>query len=130
MSCMWRRSSAGLLLSTTGLGAMFSIALAGCANGPANISDHSHPLSAMAAVTIKATDADVFDPISTKAKVGDVVEWTNVGTHPHNINIDTQPTLDGDLAPGTRWQLRFSRAGTYSYRCTIHPNMTAQVTVG
>jgi plastocyanin len=34
------------------------------------------------------------------------------------------------LQQGNRWQVQFTTAGTYKYRCTFHPGMTGQITVG
>jgi hypothetical protein len=33
------------------------------------------------------------------------------------------------LSQGQTWSYTFSKAGTYSYICSIHPNMTGSITV-
>jgi plastocyanin len=83
-----------------------------------------------AAVTIDATDNLQFSPSSQTAKVGQVVGWKNTGSVLHNITFDTEGALtDSALAPGGSWEVKFSKAGTYSFKCTIHPGMDGKITV-
>ncbi|GAC1338840.1 MAG: hypothetical protein NVSMB29_05230 [Candidatus Dormibacteria bacterium] len=83
-----------------------------------------------AKVSIKATDADAFDPKTQSAAVGDVVEWTNSGSQAHNITFaDDQNVGDQSFNGGDKWQIKFTKAGTYKYQCTIHPGMDGEITV-
>jgi plastocyanin len=80
--------------------------------------------------TVQATDALKFDPGSVSAHVGDIVKWSNTGTVMHTVTFDGKPSLsDVSLQPGGTWEVKFDAAGTYAYRCTIHPGMTGTVTV-
>jgi hypothetical protein len=61
--------------------------------------------------------------------VGDTVTWRNTGQAPHNATADdgsfkTQTIENGQSASHT-----FNQAGTFSYICTIHPNMKGTVRV-
>jgi plastocyanin len=59
-----------------------------------------------------------------------VIEWTNPGTVAHTITFDTATSLsDPTIAPGGTWEVKFSKAGTYTYKCTIHPGMDGKLTV-
>lgn len=83
-----------------------------------------------ATVKIDATDKLQFSPTSSTAHVGDIVEWTNSGTVQHTVTFDTQQSLsDPSLTPGGTWEVKFSQAGTYNYKCTIHPGMNGTITV-
>jgi plastocyanin len=83
-----------------------------------------------AAVKIQATDQLQFSPSSQSASVGQVIEWTNPGTVAHTITFDTATSLsDPTIAPGGTWEVKFSKAGTYTYKCTIHPGMDGKLTV-
>ncbi len=83
-----------------------------------------------AKVMLKATDADQFDPKTTSAAVGDVVEWTNAGSQAHNITFaDDQNINDQAFNGGDKWQIKFTKAGSYKYQCTIHPGMEGEVDV-
>ena len=82
-------------------------------------------------VKVSATDALAFDPKTSTAKVGQIVQWANTGTVPHNITFSGNASGLDDTAfsPGSTWQVKFTAAGTYQYQCTIHPGMTATITV-
>jgi len=82
-----------------------------------------------AKVMIKATDANQFDPKTQSAAVGDVVEWENSGTAGHNITFDDSTVNDTAFGGGAKWQIKFTKAGSYKYQCTIHPGMTAEIDV-
>jgi plastocyanin len=86
--------------------------------------------SGTAVATVKETDDLKFDPATATAKVGDIVEFTNVGTTPHNVTFDggvASPTMSG----GDKWMGKFTKAGSYKYVCTFHaPGMAGTITVG
>lgn len=84
----------------------------------------------IAKVTVKASDADMFDPKAQSAAVGDVVEWTNTGSQSHNITFaGDQNVGDQTFSAGDKWQIKFTKAGTYKYQCTIHPGMEGEIDV-
>lgn len=82
------------------------------------------------AVNVAATDQLQFSPSSQTAKVGQVIEWKNTGSVAHTITFDTATSLsDPTIAPGGTWEVKFTKPGTYTYKCTIHPGMTGSITV-
>ena len=83
-----------------------------------------------AAEKVSATADLKFTPATVSAKVGDVIEWTNTGSVPHNVTFDDPTLTSPTLNQNDTWQVKFSTAGTYSYTCTFHPGMNGQVTVG
>lgn len=80
---------------------------------------------------VQATDDLKFVPATSTAKVGDIVEWDNTGQVPHTITFASpnDSLSDSMLNPSQKWQVKFVTAGTYSYKCTIHPGMTGTITV-
>ena len=123
-----------------GAGAAIALALAACGNGAPETSSSgttgggctagkASAGTATADVKIDAKDALVFDPTSITAKVGQVVQWTNAGTVLHNITFDQGCLTDNSFQPSATWEITFSQAGTYSYKCTIHPGMDAKITI-
>jgi plastocyanin len=70
-----------------------------------------------------------FSPASTTIAVGDTVTWHNSGQAPHNATADDGSFKTPDLNPGASASQRFSTAGTFSYICTIHPNMHGTIRV-
>lgn len=78
-----------------------------------------------ASVTIKDF---AFSPASLDVAVGETVTWTNEDSAPHTVTGD-DGIDSGNLALGKSFTHTFKSAGTFSYRCSIHPDMTGAVTV-
>jgi plastocyanin len=70
-----------------------------------------------------------FSPASVSVAVGDTVTWRNTGQAPHNAVADDGSFKTADLNQGESASHRFSQEGTFSYLCTIHPQMTGTVRV-
>jgi plastocyanin len=119
--------------SLLGLGAIAVALLAGCGGGSAppvsggSSSGSSGGAAGFAAkvtgvpatVTVQETDQFQFVPSTTTVKVGQVVLWTNQGTTVHNVTFQPGPASD-TMNHGDRFELRFTKPGTYSYVCTFH----------
>ena len=73
-----------------------------------------------------------FSPNNITVKVGTTVTWTNQDSVEHDIVAD-DGISDGPkselLAKGKSYSFTFSKAGTYTYHCSVHPDMTGTVTV-
>ena len=123
-------------LSVLSLVAVASLLLVSCSAGqatplPAGTSTPqspagAQPVSSTAAVTIKGF---AFDPASITVKVGTAVTWTNKDSAPHTITGDKGDWDSGRIAQGGTYTRTFDQAGTYAYKCTIHPTMTGAVVV-
>lgn len=62
--------------------------------------------------------------------VGTKITWTNQDTAPHTVTSVTGTELNSaKLAKGQSYSHTFTKAGTYDYYCTVHPNMKATVIV-
>jgi plastocyanin len=74
-----------------------------------------------------------FDPDQLSVAPGTTVTWVNEGQAPHTVTSTDGKELDSaTLQPGDTYSFTFKEddAGeTYAYQCTIHPQMTASVTV-
>jgi hypothetical protein len=70
-----------------------------------------------------------FSPASVSVAVGDTVTWRNTGQAPHNATADDGSFKTPTLNNGQSASHTFTRAGTFSYICTIHPNMQGTVRV-
>lgn len=73
-----------------------------------------------------------YVPESVNVKVGDTVTWTQVDKVKHTVTIVTGPENfdSGLLSAGQTFSYTFTKPGTYSYKCTPHPNMRGEVIVG
>lgn len=71
-----------------------------------------------------------FNPASADAKVGEKVSWTNGDDVAHTVTFDdTALGGSGSLSNGNSFDMTFSKAGTFTYHCKIHPSMKGSVTV-
>ncbi len=78
------------------------------------------------AVTISGS---AFAPVNLTVAAGTTVQWTNKDNIAHTVTADDGSFGSAHLANGGTFTQTFAAAGTYSYHCSIHPSMTAQVTV-
>ena len=70
-----------------------------------------------------------FTPQEIKVKAGTTITWTNRDDIPHTVtstdSVFKSKTLDTD----DKFTTTFTKTGTYSYFCSIHPKMTGKVIV-
>jgi plastocyanin len=87
-------------------------------------------------VVIKMQDMPPsFQPSSVTIKVGDTVEWENVGNSVHHATDDHDMAIKKDdvaspsgelvfdsgfLQPGGTFKHTFTTPGTYKYVCVVH----------
>ena len=87
-------------------------------------------LTAVAAATENVTIVDFeFTPASITIQQGDTVTWTNEGPTAHSATASDGSFDTGIFSAGGSRSETFNEAGTVSYICTPHPNMTGTITV-
>ena len=88
--------------------------------------------SEVAATTAVTIENLTYSPATIRVKVGDTVTWTNQDSTQHNVVAD-DPSSDAPdgplLSKGETYKFTFTKAGTYNYHCTPHPQMQATVIV-
>jgi plastocyanin len=70
-----------------------------------------------------------FAPASVTVAVGTTVTWTNRDSATHTVTADDRSFKSDKLANGATFSQTFTTAGTFTYHCSIHPSMTATITV-
>ena len=70
-----------------------------------------------------------FNPQTLTVSVNTTVKWTNNDAISHTVTSDTNLFNSGTLSPGGTFSFQFTSAGTFKYHCSIHPDMTATITV-
>jgi plastocyanin len=94
--------------------------------GSSRVTASNQPSATNVAVKI---DNFVFGPQAITVPVGTTVTWTNSDDIPHTaVSIDgvfKSKVMDTD----EKFSYTFTKAGTYSYYCSVHPKMTGQVVV-
>jgi len=70
-----------------------------------------------------------FSPATITVPVGTTVRWTNHDDIPHTVVSDDKTFKSKVLDTDEQFTYTFSKPGTYSYFCSIHPRMTGKVVV-
>src|SRR5215813_11383301 len=74
-----------------------------------------------------------FDPVTVTVHQGDTVEWMNHDNVPHTATEDVEgkkPAFDsGNINTGMAWRYVAQKKGSYTYICTLHPNMQGTLIV-
>ena len=93
---------------------------------PPSVAANDQPSAANAEVKI---DNFVFGPQTLTVPVGATVTWTNKDDIPHTTvstdGVFKSKVMDTD----EKFSYTFTKAGTYSYFCSVHPKMTGKVVV-
>ncbi|MGZ4287237.1 MAG: cupredoxin domain-containing protein [Solirubrobacteraceae bacterium] len=123
-------------LRSSNLLVLLGLLVAGCGSG----TESSSGVTKKAAVSTVPAGRTVrivmrslaFNPPAVRAKVGQTVIWTNEDNAPHNVTYVSGPRFRSSrpkLRPGARFSLTLDHPGTIDYYCSIHPWMTATITV-
>ncbi len=89
----------------------------------------------LAVVAARAADLDVkidnftFSPQRLTVKAGTTVTWINKDDIPHTVASSTKAFKSKALDTDDKFSFTFTTPGTYEYFCSLHPHMTATVTV-
>jgi len=86
------------------------------------------PASAPAATSSVDIVNFAFTPAAITIKSGAAVTWTNKDADAHTVAITGAP-VSRPLQTGETYVHTFGQPGTYSYICTIHPQMHGTVVV-
>src|ERR1700740_1580189 len=91
--------------------------------GSSRVTATDQPSTASVAVKI---DNFVFAPQAITVPVGTTVTWTNSDDIPHTT-VSTDGVLKSTVMDtDEKFSYTFTKAGTYSYYCSVHPKMTGQ----
>ena len=94
--------------------------------GSSRVAASDQPSAANVAVKI---DNFVFGPQAITVPVGTTVTWTNSDDIPHTA-VSTEGVFKSKVMDtNEKFSYTFTKAGTYSYYCSVHPKMTGQVVV-
>jgi plastocyanin len=70
-----------------------------------------------------------FEPATLEISAGASVSWTNTGQVVHTVTADNGAFNSGEMSPGATVTGTFNTPGTYTYHCSIHPDMTGTLIV-
>jgi len=70
-----------------------------------------------------------YDPTPLTIHVNDTVTFVNDDDEPHTVTADDKSFDSDGLDTSQTWKHTFTKAGTYSYFCEVHPFMKASIIV-
>ena len=71
-----------------------------------------------------------FGPMTSAVAPGTTVTWINNDDVPHTVVSDDKTTFKSRaLDTGEKFSYTFAKPGKYSYFCSVHPKMTAEIVV-
>jgi plastocyanin len=77
--------------------------------------------------TTVAISGFAFKPATLNTTVGKTVTWRNSDAAPHTATA--AQFSSPQLSKGGSYKRRFTRAGTYTYLCALHPGMKGKIVV-
>ena len=114
------------------------LAAAGCGNSSSSSSSSSKKKKKKTSTTTSSGGPGVvmqnisFNPKDVSVNVGDTVTWTNNESVSHDVTSDDgtfKSGPSGGMSQGDNYSYKFTKPGSFAYKCTIHPNMTGKVEV-
>lgn len=94
---------------------------------PAGASE-SQPQGGSGSARVRMVD-ERFRPRTITVARGTLVRWVNRGNQDHTTTSNSGLWSSGRVDPGDSFRRRFQQAGTFAYRCTIHPQMRGTIIV-
>ncbi len=120
----WRYVASAFVIS-----AVLVLSVAGCSgSGYSGTGTGNAPAGAASGAGTIIEDNKQFTPSTLTVKVGDKVTFSNRDSVPHDVVIGA--TDLGVQQPNQDVTWTAAQDGTFPFKCTIHPSMTGQVTVG
>jgi len=108
-----------------GLGCSLAIALGVFGSSPVSKAQQK----ANGPVQVKI-DNFSFAPTPLTIQAGTTVQWVNRDDIPHTVVSDDKTTFKSKpMDTDENFSYTFSKPGTYTYFCSIHPKMTGKVVV-
>jgi plastocyanin len=74
-------------------------------------------------------DNFVFSPNTVTVPAGSTLHWTNHDDIPHNVVSDDKSFKSKVMDTDESFSYTFTKPGTYTYFCSIHPKMTGKIVV-
>ena len=71
----------------------------------------------------------MFQPMSLTVKAGSTVTWTNMDEEPHTVVSSSGLFRSNGLDTKDTFSYKFDKAGTYTFVCSIHPQMVGTIIV-
>ncbi len=118
-----------------GLVILVTLLVGACSNSATTAPSAASPGGAPGAQSVTIQNFS-FQPTSLTVRVGSTVTWTNKDGTGHTVTADDGSFKSNTIRTGTTYDMTgtsfkqtFTKAGTYSYHCSIHTSMKGTITV-
>jgi len=120
----------GALLVAVAGGALVLPAAGQTVTEPPTFSVTQHKVHVVLMVLDMKTAEFLYEPKTLVVHVGDTIEWKNKDIYQHTVTSMHGKTLNsGTIEVGKSWRYTATKAGTFPYYCTLHPNMKGTLIV-
>jgi plastocyanin len=112
------------------LALVVSVSVVACGSSttaPSSTNTTGTPVSIVSGASTLTTTA--YSPNPVTVTVGTTIRWMNNDNVAHTSTANDSSWNSGSIAPGGSFSRTFMSAGSFPYKCTIHPNMVGTVTV-
>jgi plastocyanin len=89
----------------------------------------SAPTQEKTAEMVVKIDHFTFSPATITVTAGSTVRWTNHDDIPHSVVSEDKSFKSKAMDTDENFSYTFTKPGTYSYLCSIHPRMTGKIIV-
>jgi plastocyanin len=121
---MWQKKSTRAVMTAFAMAAL--VAAAG-------VIAFANPARLAAAGTSEQPQVSIdnfsFTPQDITVAPGTTVSWVNHDDVPHTVVSNDKKFKSKALDTDDRFSFTFTEPGTYEYYCSVHPKMTAKITV-
>ncbi|HVF74058.1 MAG TPA: plastocyanin/azurin family copper-binding protein [Acidimicrobiales bacterium] len=105
---------------------LLALLVGACGGGDDDAADAPTTTSPIGVVSVQNSS---FAPPSVSVKVGQKVTWTFRDSFSHTATADDGSFDSGRKSADATYEHTFATAGTFTYKCTVHPSMTGTVGV-
>ena len=123
----WMTCLAGLMAGAAVIAMGASARTQAFAAAPAAV-EEAAPVEDNPAAAVKI-DNFTFAPNPLTVAAGTTVRWTNHDDVPHTVVADDKSFKSKALDTDEGFSYTFTKPGTYSYFCSLHPKMVAKIVV-
>lgn len=127
MNLSGRRCFSACVLAVLGLAAVTGCGSSSTGQSVASVQAMTHP-QIVQNRNSKYPDA-WYEPNPIRIRVGQAITWTNQDADPHDVTADTGVFASGPIANGGTFRWTPTKSGTYTYFCTLHPEMHGMIIV-
>jgi plastocyanin len=131
LACSRHEGATIMVLHRRRLVGLVFVLMTGCADRPSPTAPSPNGPAVTTTIVNGAArlTTDAFAPNPVDIPAGTTVTWVNNDSTVHSSTSNAGVWASPAMIPGDRFSFTFQSAGTFTYRCAIHPNMVGTITV-